>query len=90
MHHQKFKIFLVLSRKLFFSRNLVLTFSFDEESDNESVIVAFTILISYGVSVSNYNLDYKAWYIIITSVFLASILINFNKKEAVSNIFSFI
>ncbi|WP_231101573.1 hypothetical protein, partial [Lactococcus cremoris] len=63
-----------------------LTFSFDKKSDNESVIVAFTILISYGVSVSNYNLDYKAWYIIITSAFLASILLNFNKKEAVSNI----
>ncbi|WP_251897217.1 hypothetical protein, partial [Lactococcus lactis] len=50
--------------------NLVLTFSFDKKSDNELVIVAFTILISYGVSVSNYNRDYKAWYIIITSVFL--------------------
>ena len=48
-----------VSEKLPFSRNLVLTFSFDKKSDNESVIVAFTILISYGVSVSNYNRDYK-------------------------------
>ena len=60
---------MLFSEKLVFSRNLVLTFSFDKKSDNESVIVAFTILISYGVSVSNYNRDYKAWYIIITSAF---------------------